>query len=89
MLLFSVAIYAPMDPEKLGTTYIAGPWFFLGLQELLRYLAPFIAGVVVPLCFVGLLYSIQPCHVNHMSYVRILIFSLIIYAGLSMVAYLR
>ena len=44
---------APLDPETLGITYITGPWFFLGLQELLRYLPPLVAGVLIPLSFLG------------------------------------
>jgi hypothetical protein len=52
VLIFSVVITAPMDPEKLGVTYISGPWFFLGLQELLRYLSPLIAGCIVPVTLI-------------------------------------
>lgn len=50
-LLFCLFVAAPLDPQELGIFYITGPWFFLGLQELLRYLPPFIAGVLFPSLF--------------------------------------
>lgn len=56
---FCLFIAAPLEPEKLGTTYISGPWFFLGLQELLRYLHPLIAGVIFPASFLAALFYAQ------------------------------
>jgi len=59
ILLFSVFIMAPFEPDHLGVTHIAGPWFFLGLQELLRYLPPLIAGILFPLILIGALLFLQ------------------------------
>ena len=52
LLLFSLIVAAPIDPDQLGMLYITGPWFFLGLQELLRYISPFVAGILVPISLV-------------------------------------
>ena len=55
VLLFSIFISAPLDGDVAGINYISGPWFFLGLQELLRYMHPLIAGVIIPCIFIYLL----------------------------------
>ena len=49
IILFSIFVAAPFEPDHLGVTHISGPWFFLGLQELLRYLSPMLAGIIFPL----------------------------------------
>jgi ubiquinol-cytochrome c reductase cytochrome b subunit len=88
-LLFCACIAAPLEPEKLGTSYISGPWFFLGLQELLRYFHPLFAGVIFPLLF---LVSILNLYKSSRFLKTSIIFSccwLLLYLVLSIVAWLR
>ena len=51
----STVVAAPMDQDKLGIHFISGPWFFLGLQELLRYFNPILAGIVFPVALMAAL----------------------------------
>jgi ubiquinol-cytochrome c reductase cytochrome b subunit len=48
ILSFPVLVAAPFEADHLGVSHISGPWFFMGLQELLRYLPPLVAGVLFP-----------------------------------------
>lgn len=86
---FCLVVAAPLEPDKLGVSYIAGPWFFLGLQELLRYLDPLLAGMIFPATFVvALLYAGKPHRNLHLMH-RFLYFWLILYTFLTIVAWLR
>ncbi|MCK5687371.1 cytochrome b N-terminal domain-containing protein [bacterium] len=86
IFFFSIFIAAPFEPDQLGTIHINGPWFFLGLQELLRYFPPLLAGVFFP---VTLLIAIALLHKKHRGFRTTLIFILawlFIYAIASMIA---
>lgn len=71
LFIFSLMVTAPIDPDHLGLLYITGPWFFLGLQELLRYFHPFIAGILVPASLVIALIMLRK---NSRWYRQLLIF---------------
>ncbi len=57
LVIMSVVIHSPLlEPANFNATPnpSKAPWYFLGLQELLSYFDPQIAGVMVPL-FIGLI----------------------------------
>ena len=84
-----IAIAAPMDPDQLGITYISGPWFFLGLQEILRYFSPLLAGVIVPTCFlIAICLARKKAPLSRFALIFIGVW-LFCYTLLSMVAYFR
>ncbi len=49
-VIIAVFIPAPIVPRGEMLSIVKGPWFFLGIQELLRYAPLFIAGILFPLC---------------------------------------
>lgn len=89
MLVFSVFVAAPFEPDRLGISYISGPWFFLGLQELLRYLPPLLAGVFIPGLFLLGLLAAHPANSHQRSMAILLSVSLVFYAVLSAIAWIR
>ena len=89
ILVFSVFVSAPFEPDRLGISYISGPWFFLGLQELLRYFPPLVAGVGVPGLFLIALFSAHPAN-KHFRVIAMMIgISLGCYAILTYIAWNR
>ena len=59
LIIFSTFVNAPLRElanANLTPNPSKAPWYFLGLQELLRYFHPMVAGVLVPTLFFGLLF---------------------------------
>jgi Cytochrome b/b6/petB len=83
ILLFSLFITSPLDPDHLGVTHISGPWFFLGLQELLRYLPPMVAGILFPLTLLVALVLLQKRNRGYRYFLLYLLLWLVIYTSLT------
>ncbi len=49
IITMGFVVHAPIDLPGQNLHLIKGPWFFLGVQELLRHMAPFAAGIIFPL----------------------------------------
>ncbi|GAB4352938.1 MAG: hypothetical protein Kow0099_37150 [Candidatus Abyssubacteria bacterium] len=67
LLLWSMTVNAPLlsiaDPNKTENPAKA-PWYFVGLQELLVYFDPWIAGVMIPLLIIAGLMLIPYLDIN-------------------------
>lgn len=70
LLLLSMFIDAPLehiaDPST-STNPSKAPWYFLGLQELLVYFSPWVAGVLIPICILGSLAAIPYIDIKSMQ----------------------
>ena len=65
ILLLSMVIRPGISiPPDAMVSQVHGPWFFLGIQFLLRYLPPLISAVVIPGIFIGLILILPLVDVN-------------------------
>jgi hypothetical protein len=67
LVLWAIWLPAPLEPPAnptLTTNPAKAPWYFLGLQELLVYFDPWIAGVILPHLVLGGLMAIPYIDVN-------------------------
>ena len=81
--LLSALVAAPIEPDRPGLLFIAGPWFFLGLQELLRFLPAFLAGVVYPLIPLLLIFLLPTEAPARRRWLLAILFWLLAYAALT------
>lgn len=89
LLAFCLFFDGPMEPEQLGVFHISGPWFFLGLQELLRYVQPFWAGILFPFSLLVALCFASARTIRRKQALFYVICWLLVYGGLSVVGALR
>lgn len=86
VLILSAALPPAMEADKVGLTHIAGPWFFLGLQELLRYLPVIWAGVVAPAILFLLLFFLPVQIRQRATTLMLIVVWLVIYIVLSWIS---
>ncbi|MDD3814300.1 MAG: cytochrome b N-terminal domain-containing protein [Desulfocapsaceae bacterium] len=89
ILLCCLLATAPFDPERLGVFHINGPWFFLGLQELLRSVPPLLAGVIFPSTLLFALFFLQRHNRYYPQIITFIVGWLGIYTLLSAIALCR
>ncbi len=89
ILLLSVFLVTPIEPARIGLLHIAGPWFFLGLQEALRYIHPFWAGIIFPGILVVALLNLPHKGRKRSVYLVLIWMWLGLYALLSIQSYYR
>ena len=83
----AASLSTPLEPERFGLLHIGGPWFFLGLQELLRHLPAFWAGVVAPAVLTSLLLFLPAAGQARRMTLTLLITGMISYTVLSLVGW--
>ena len=89
ILVISVALVTPMEPDRIGLLHIAGPWFFLGLQELLRYMPAFLAGVLIPMTIIVALLMLPTKEKSRYRVLLFMVLWLVGYGVLSYFSYVR
>ncbi|MEJ2717283.1 MAG: hypothetical protein P8182_09115 [Deltaproteobacteria bacterium] len=47
--LFNAPLQGPADLQGIAAEDVKAPWIFVGIQQLLRFLPPMIAGIILPL----------------------------------------
>lgn len=89
ILVFCAVVEAPIEPEHIGVFHINGPWFFMGLQEMLRVIQPFWAGIVWPSLLVVAVILLHPEHRCHRQAGYFIVFWFLLYLGFTLLAISR
>ncbi len=71
--LVDAPIKAPADAAGLAAEHVKAPWIFVGIQQMLRYFPPIIAGIIIPLV-VLLALALVPYACDKRTLIRTLFF---------------
>jgi ubiquinol-cytochrome c reductase cytochrome b subunit len=78
--LFDAPMQGPADPSGVASENVKAPWIFVGIQQMLRFLPPLIAGVAAPcaaLLLIGSTAYVDPKGRRGRRVVALLFFSLL------------
>ncbi|WP_157212202.1 hypothetical protein [Desulfomonile tiedjei] len=56
--LWDAPLSVPADPSGIPEQDVKAPWIFVGIQQMLRYFPPFVAGILLPLAATAALAAI-------------------------------
>lgn len=56
--LWDAPLSVPADPSGIPEHDVKAPWIFVGIQQMLRYFPPFVAGILLPLAATAALAAI-------------------------------
>ncbi|NIA08455.1 MAG: hypothetical protein GWP10_01435 [Nitrospiraceae bacterium] len=84
----AILFHAPLDLPNKNVGLIQGPWFFMGIQELLRHFPPLEAGILYPLVPV-IAFAALPWMGKRKIALWVLAVWLLSYCGLSLAEYLQ
>ena len=88
VILFSAIVHAPIDLPESNVAIVKGPWFFLGIQELLRHIPPLWAGVIFPAIPLVLL-TFLPYAKKRAAWYTLIGGWMTVYGALTMISWLR
>ncbi len=73
--LFDAPIEGPVQPGGIPAEHVKAPWIFVGIQQMLRYLPAFVAGILLPALALSAVAAVPWLKLGHRSIV--LLFSLL------------
>lgn len=71
-------VSGPADPAGIPSTDVKAPWIFVGIQQTLRYLPPFFAGIMLPFAAILVLVVIPRVHGRRKQGAWLVFFSIVL-----------
>ena len=72
--LFDAPIEGPVQPGGIPAAHVKAPWIFVGIQQMLRYLPAFVAGILLPILALSAVATLPWLKLGHRRIVTIFSF---------------